>query len=52
MKQAGWKQKDSAAALGVTEGAVSQWLRRARAGGPGALCKRSSPGAPRRLRPE
>jgi DNA-directed RNA polymerase specialized sigma24 family protein len=25
-----WSQRDIAAALGVTEGAVSQWMRRAR----------------------
>jgi transposase len=29
----GWKQRDIAEALGVTPGAVSQWLRRAREGG-------------------
>lgn len=33
LKEAGWKQRDIAAALGVTEGAVSQWLSRARARG-------------------
>jgi transposase len=33
LKQAGWKQQDIAAALGVTGGAVSQWLSRARAEG-------------------
>ncbi len=49
VKQQGWQQKDIAAALGVTDGAVSQWLKRARAGGPAALRKRSSPGAPQRL---
>src|SRR5260370_24173441 len=32
-KQAGWKQTQSAAAWGVTSGAVSQWLTRARADG-------------------
>src|SRR5258708_16420427 len=32
-KQAGGKQQDIAAALGVTSGAVSQWLARARAEG-------------------
>lgn len=29
----GWKQNDIAAALGVTPGAVSQWMKRARDGG-------------------
>jgi transposase len=33
LKQAGWKQQDIAAALGVTSGAVSQWLTRARVEG-------------------
>jgi transcriptional regulator with XRE-family HTH domain len=33
----GWKQKDIAEALGVTKGAVSQWLKRAREGGIDAL---------------
>jgi transposase len=33
LKEAGWKQQDIAAALGVTPGAVSQWLKRARAEG-------------------
>jgi transposase len=33
LHQQGWKQKDIAAALGVTPGAVSQWLKRGRAGG-------------------
>lgn len=37
LKQQGWKQQDIAAALGVTKGAVSQWLRRAREGGVEAL---------------
>src|SRR5260370_35204359 len=32
-KQAGWKQTQSAAAWGVTSGAVSQWLTRARVDG-------------------
>jgi transposase len=53
LKEAGWKQKDIAAALGVTEGAVSHWLRRGReGGGVAALRRRTSPGAPSRLRPE
>jgi transcriptional regulator with XRE-family HTH domain len=30
LKEEGWKQKQIAEALGVTEGAVSQWMKRAR----------------------
>ena len=45
----GWKQKDIASALGVTQGAVSQWLARGRDGGVAALRTRTSPGAPARL---
>jgi transposase len=33
LKEAGWKQQDIAAALGVSGGAVSQWLSRARTEG-------------------
>src|SRR5260221_7430821 len=44
LKQQGWKQKDIAAALGVSEGAVSQWCKRAREGGPEALRRRPAPG--------
>ena len=33
----GWKQTDVAAALGVTRGAVSQWVSQARQGGVAAL---------------
>lgn len=47
LKEQGWKQKDIAAALGVTEGAVSQWLKRAREeGGRGALRRRTRRGNP------
>jgi transposase len=49
LKQQGWKQRDIATALGVTAGAVSQWLAAARAGGPAALRSRPVPGAPARL---
>jgi transposase len=35
--------------LGVTQGAVSQWIARGKAGGIEALRNRTSPGAPRRL---
>jgi predicted transcriptional regulator len=33
MHEQGWKQKDIATALGVTEGAVSQWFKKVRAQG-------------------
>lgn len=39
-----------AAALGVSAGAVSQWLKRAREDGVEALRARPVPGAPKRLR--
>jgi transposase len=45
----GWKQDKVAEALGVTQGAVSQWLKRACEGGVEALRSRFSPGAPSRL---
>jgi hypothetical protein len=37
LKQLGWKRRDIAAALGVTEGAVSHWLAASRRGGRDAL---------------
>jgi transposase len=49
LKQQGWPQRQIAAALGVSEGAVSQWMKRAREEGPDALRHRPPPGAPRRL---
>jgi transposase len=33
LKEQGWQQKESALALGVSEGAVSQWPKRGRGGG-------------------
>jgi transposase len=33
LKQQGWKRKEIAIALGVTEGAVSQWIKQGREGG-------------------
>ena len=51
LHQQGWKQGRIAEALGVTQGAVSQWLARARDGGMQALYSRSPPGAPPRLSP-
>lgn len=49
LAQQGWKQCTIATALGVTEGAVSQWLKKAREGGEDALRRRIAPGAPSRL---
>lgn len=50
LRAAGWSQAAIAEALGVTPGAVSQWMRRAREGGGApALRKRSAPGAAPRL---
>lgn len=50
LKQAGWSQKAIAQALGVTEGAVSQWMKRARQGqGALALLGRKPNGAAPRL---
>ena len=52
LKQQGWKQQAIAAALGVTEGAVSQWLKRGRAGGVAALRRRVKAGPTPRLSAE
>src|SRR6266567_4298796 len=52
LHQQGWKHKDIAAALGVTEGAVSQWITKGKGQGPEALRHRPSSGAPPKLRPE
>ena len=37
LKEEGWSQQDIATALGVSEGAVSQWIKRGREGGMEAL---------------
>jgi transposase len=49
LHEAGWKQKDIAKALGVTEGAVSQWFKKARTQGVQALKHQPPPGAEPRL---
>src|SRR5215204_5624710 len=49
LQQAGWSGRAIACALGVTAGAVSQWLKRAREGGVQALRHRPSPGPEPRL---
>lgn len=52
LKQAGWKQQDIAKALGVTEGAVSQWMSGAREGGESGLKAHPAKGAKPRLTAE
>ncbi len=49
LHQQGWKQTAIAAALGVTQGAVSQWLKRGKDGGIEMLRRRPAPGAAPRL---
>jgi transposase len=51
LSEQGWKAIRIAEALGVTRGAVSQWLTRARAGGRAALRHCPPPGATPRLTP-
>ena len=48
----GWKQRDIAEALGVTEGAVSRWIAKGRGEGPVALLARPRPGRPAKLDPD
>lgn len=48
----GWTGRAVAAALKVSEGAVSGWLKRARAGGVDALRRHPAPGATPRLTTE
>lgn len=53
LHEQGWSQSQIAVALGVTSGAVCQWMRRAReGGGPQALRKRKAPGGQPRLSAE
>jgi transposase len=49
LKQAGWKQKDIAQALGVSEAAVSLWLTRGREQGVATLKSHPGPGPQPRL---
>src|SRR5215212_3630340 len=49
LHQQGWPQKQIAVALGVTQGAISQWIARGRAGGSDALRNRSRKGATPKL---
>src|SRR6266699_4518307 len=52
LKEKGWQQKDIAGALGVSEGAVSQWVKRGRAGGREALNAHPATGMAPRLSTE
>jgi transposase len=52
LHQQGWTGRAIAQALGVTPGAVSQWLKRARAHGVAALHRRPPPGATPKLTAE
>src|SRR5947209_4379781 len=52
LSQQGWKQKDIAVALGVSKGAVSQWLSRARTQGVEALRRHPAPGPQPKLSAE
>jgi transposase len=53
LKQQGWSQQRIAEALGVSKGAVSQWMKRASdGGGVEALKRRPAPGARPRLSEE
>lgn len=52
LHEQGWPGARIAEALGVTRGAVSQWLKRVREGGRAALYHRKPPGAKARLSAE
>ena len=49
--QQGWSQKAIREAMGVTSGAVSQWITAATAGGVEALAAKPRPGVPSKLTP-
>ncbi len=52
LKEEGWQQQDIAAALGVSEGAVSHWVKRGREGGIEALKAHPPTGVSPRLTAE
>src|SRR3954452_15778088 len=52
LKKEGWSQQRIAEALGVSKGALSQWMKRGREGGVEALKRRPAPGARPRLSQE
>lgn len=49
LQQTGWAQQEIAEALGVSKGAVSQWMTAAEAAGMEALYARPRPGRPAKL---
>lgn len=52
LREQGWKQKDIATVLGVTEGAVSQWFKKVKTQGVEALRHQPPPGAQPKLSPQ
>lgn len=52
LKEQGWRQKEIAVALGVSKGAVSQWIKRGREGGIEALKAHPPTGVKAKLTPE
>src|SRR5260370_16356130 len=52
LKQQDWKQRDIAAALGVSKGAVSRWLATAQRDGAAALLSHPAPGPVPKLSPD
>ena len=52
LHEKGWKQKDIAEALGVSEGAVSQWFKKAREQGVEGLQHKPPPGSQPKLSKE
>jgi transposase len=52
LREHGWQQKKIAEAMGVSEGAVSQWLKKAKTQGSQALRHQPPPGRPAKLTPQ
>jgi transposase len=52
LKQRGWKQRETAAALGVSAAAISQWVAETRVRGSDAWRAKPRPPGPMKLRPD